>query len=347
MTDTARLVPVQTNPFNAETPIQALSEPITPTPLVYVRNHFNVPKIEADAWRLVVDGQVERPLRITLSELQGLPRRQMVVTLECAGNGRTLMAPVPSGTPWRLGAVSTVRVTGTPLHHVLERAGIKSDAIEVLFVGADRGQVKAQQIEPFARSLSLDVARNPDVLLVWALNDERLPLEHGYPVRLMVPNWYGMASVKWLVRISALSRPFEGHFQKENYVYEGELDRPGSRPVTLIRTRSLISWPVDGSEHPLGPMKLLGIAWSGHGSISHVEISTNGGVSWNAAELGKPLSSQSATPWNFEWNPSSKGSYEIIVRASDDAGNIQPLEPVWNIRGFGNNGVERIRVTLR
>ena len=347
MTDNAELVPVQTDPFNAETPIQALSEPITPTPLVYVRNHFNVPKIDLDAWRILVDGVVERPLRIALSDLQGLPHRQMVVTLECAGNGRTLMAPVPSGTPWRLGAVSTVRVTGTSLYHVLERARIRSDAIEVLFVGADRGLVKEGQIEPFARSLSLEVARNPDVLLVWALNDERLPLEHGFPVRLMVPNWYGVASVKWLVRISVLSRPFEGYFQKENYVYEGERDTPGSRPVTLMRTRSLISWPADGSEHPLGTMKLLGIGWSGHGSISHVEISTDEGRSWNAAELGKPLSSHSATPWHFEWNPSSKGSYEIMVRATDDAGNTQPLEPVWNVRGFGNNAVERIRVTLR
>lgn len=347
MTDNAKLVPVQTDPFNAETPIQALSEPITPTPLMYIRNHFNIPKIGLEAWRLVVDGLVERPLRITLSDLQDLPHRQMVVTLECAGNGRTLMVPVPSGTPWRLGAVSTIRVTGTSLYHVLERAEIKSDAIEVLFVGADRGQVKERQIEPFARSLRLDVARNPDILLVWALNDEPLPLEHGYPVRLMVPNWYGMASVKWLVRISALSRPFEGYFQKENYVYEGESDRPGSRPVTLMRTRSLISWPADGSEHPLGTMKLLGIAWSGHGSISHVEISTDEGRSWRAAELGKPLSSHSATPWRFEWSPSSEGSYEIMVRATDDAGNTQPLEPVWNIRGFGNNAVERIRVTMR
>lgn len=347
MTDSAKLVPVQMDPFNAETPIEALSEPITPTPLVYVRNHFDVPKIDIEAWRLVVDGMVERPLRITLSDLQDLPHRQIVVTLECAGNGRALMAPIPSGTPWRLGAVSTIRVTGTPLYHVLERARIKSEAIEVLFVGADRGAVKERQIEPFARSLSLDVAGNPDVLLVWALNDEALTLEHGYPVRLIVPNWYGMASVKWLVRISALPRPFEGYFQKENYVYEGESDRPGSRPVTLMRTRSLISSPADGSEHPLGTMRLLGMAWSGHGSISHVEISTDQGSSWSAAELGKPLSSHSATPWQFEWNPSTEGSFEIMVRATDDASNTQPLEPVWNVRGFGNNAVERIRVTLR
>ncbi len=346
-TENAKLVPVQTDPFNAETPIQALSGPITPTPLVYVRNHFNVPKIDIGAWRLVIDGMVERPLRLGLADLQDLPHRKLVVTLECAGNGRTLMAPVPAGTPWRLGAVSTIRVTGTSLYHVLERAKIKRGAIEVLFVGADKGLVKERQIEPFARSLSLDVARNPDILLVWALNDKRLPLEHGYPVRLMVPNWYGMASVKWLVRISVLSRSFEGYFQKENYVYEGESDTPGSRPVTLMRTRSLISWPADGSDHSVGRMKLLGMAWSGYGSINHVEISTDEGRSWNAAELGKPLSSHSATPWHFEWNPSSKGAYEIMVRATDDAGNTQPLQPVWNVRGLGNNAVERIRVTLR
>ncbi len=338
---------MQTDPFNAETPIQALCEPITPTPLVYVRNHFKVPKINPRAWRLVVDGIVERPLRLSLAELQRLPLRKLVVTLECAGNGRTLIAPVPAGTPWRLGAVSTIRVTGTSLHHVLERAKIKRGATEVLFVGADKGKVKEQRIEPFARSLSLEVARNPDILLVWSLNDKRLPLQHGYPIRLLVPNWYGMASVKWLVRISVLPRPFEGHFQKENYVYEGERGTRGSRPVTLMRARSLIYWPTDGSKHLLGRIKLLGIAWSGHGSISRVEVSTNKGRSWNAAELGKPLSAHSATPWHFVWNPSSKGAHEIMVRATDEAGNTQPLQPVWNKRGFGNNVVERILVTLK
>ncbi len=347
MTEDPRLVPVQTDPFNAETPIQALSEPITPSPLVYVRNHFSAPKIDVGAWRLVIDGLVERPLRLSLADLQRLPRRKLVVTLDCAGNGRTLMVPVPSGTPWRLGAVSTIRVTGTSLYHLLERAKVKRGAIEVLFVGADKGEVKERQIEPFARSLRLEVARNPDILLVWSLNDRRLPLQHGYPVRLVVPNWYGMASVKWLVRISVLSRPFEGYFQKEDYVYEGEGDTPGSKPVTLMRPRSLISWPADGSEHPLGRIKLLGIAWSGHGPISRVEVSTNRGRSWNAADLRKPLSAHSATPWHFEWNPNSKGAYEIMVRATDDAGNTQPLQPVWNVRGFGNNVVERIRVTVR
>ncbi len=346
MAEGPKLVPVQTDPFNAETPIQALSEPITPTPLVYVRNHFNVPKIDPRAWRLAIDGMVDKPLRLSLADLQSLPRRKMVVTLECAGNGRTLIAPVPPGTPWRLGAVSTIRVTGTSLHHVLERAKIKRGATEVLFVGADKGEVKEQQIEPFARSLRLEVARNPDILLVWSLNDKRLPLQHGYPVRLLVPNWYGMASVKWLVRVSVLSRPFEGYFQRENYVYEGERGTRGSRPVTLMRTRSLIYWPTDGSEHPLGRIKMLGIAWSGHGSISHVEVSANKGKSWNAADLATPLSAHSATPWHFVWNPSNKGAYEIIVRATDDAGNTQPLQPVWNKRGFGNNVVERIRVTL-
>ncbi len=337
---------VQEDPFNAETPLAALAGPLVPTGICFVRSHFDVPALDGGAYRLRVTGAVSRELQLSLDDLRRLPSRELVVTMECAGNGRTLMRPPPPGVPWGLGAVSTVRFEGTALVHVLEMAGLDTDAMEVLFVGADRGQVQPGRWEPFARSLPVPHALHPDTLLAWGMNGAPLPPEHGFPLRLVVPRWYGMASVKWLVEIRALRAPFDGYFQAEQYRYVDDATGD-ARPVSLMRVRALIASPADGETVPLGPVEVRGMAWSGHGPIERVEVSADGGSTWQAAELGQPLSPYSATPWRVLWRPDRPGTYTLVARATDAAGNVQPLDPVWNRLGYGNNCAQRVCVVVR
>jgi len=257
------------------------------------------------------------------------------------------MVPVPSGTPWTYGAVSTATFTGAPLYLLLNQAKIGSEAVEVAFVGADEGEVEPRRLIPFARSLPVNAANDPDTLVAWAMNGEPLPTEHGFPMRLVVPRWYGVASVKWLVRITALSRPFDGYFQRERYVYVGERGTPEGAPVALMRVRAIIARPADGAEVALGPVEVVGVAWSGSGQISRTELSTDGGRSWTEAELGTPPSSYAATPWRFLWSPPRPSIYILMARATDSAGNTQPLHSLWNAHGYGNNVVHRVRVVVR
>ncbi|HVC26891.1 MAG TPA: sulfite oxidase [Nitrososphaerales archaeon] len=347
--DQSALVPIESKPFNAETPMRALTEPITPTRLFYVRSHFDVPQIDGETWQLTVGGEVERQVHLSLKELKRLPKRTAGITMECAGNARTRMVPIPKGTPFAYGAVGTARFTGTPLSLLLDQATPRSESDEVLFVGADKGEVEPGRVEPFARSLPLDVARKCGALLVWAMNGEALLPEHGFPLRLVVPGWYGVASVKWLTEISILRTPFEGYFQREQYVYAGERGggAPEGAPVTLMRVRAVIGHPPDGMSVAIGPVEIAGTAWSGFGLISKVEVSVDNGRSWARAGLRTTLSPHVATPWRFTWHPQSPGRYALMVRAVDSAGNMQPLEPVWNEHGYGNNAVHSVRITVR
>lgn len=340
------LVTVTEHPYNAESPIATLAEPITPTRLFYVRSNFAVPEIDRDRWSLRVYGEVDLPETLTWEALQALPQETVTLTMECAGNGRQMLSPVPSGTPWNLGAVSTASFTGVPLHHLLDRVRPRAAAREVVFVGADGGEIDGVHVAAFERSLPIPVAYDPGVMLVWAINGEPLPPHHGYPLRLVVPGWYGMASVKWLVGIRLVAEPFLGPFQSERYVYIREHGVPDGTPVTRIRVRSLIAAPQSGAELPLGPLVIAGSAWSGHGHIRAVEVSTDGGANWRGAMLGDPPSPHAATPWRFEWTPPAPGRYELVSRAADDAGNIQPLRQVWNAQGYGNNVVQRVEVEV-
>ncbi|HEU0077845.1 MAG TPA: sulfite oxidase [Longimicrobiaceae bacterium] len=334
------------DPLNREAPLDALAAPLTPTAHFYRRSHFPVPRVDPAAWRLRVGGEVRRPLALTLADLRAMPGRTLAVTLECAGNGRNLMEPTPHGTPWGLGAVSTADFTGVPLRHVLELAGPGSSAVEVLFEGADRGPVGAGREEPFARSLPLAAAAGGDALLAWAMNGEPLPAAHGFPLRLVVPGWYGMASVKWLADVRVLAEPFRGHFQAEHYVYVGEAGTPEGTPVARARVRSLIASPADGAAVPLGPVELRGIAWSGHAPVARVEVSVDDGATWAAAELGEPPSPHAAAPWSLAWLPPRRGEYRVLLRAADLAGNVQPEVPVVNALGYGNNCIQRVRLSV-
>lgn len=344
--DQPDLVTREESPYNAGTPMGALGDPVTPSRSFYVRSHFPVPDLDPGAWRLRVDGEVETPLDLSLDDLRGLPSRSLTVTLECAGNGRQAMEPFPGGTPWVFDAVSTAEFTGTSLYRVLDRAGVSPGADEVVFTGADRGEVGDGREVAFERSLPVAVARDPDVLLAWGMNGEPLPASHGRPVRVVVPAWYGMASVKWLVRLRAIAEPFRGWFQTDRYVYREQEGRPDGTPLTYKRVRAVIARPADGDSLPRGPIEVTGTAWSGGVPVRRVEVSPDGGASWHAASLGEAAGEHAATPWRWTWEPESAGRHVLMARATDAAGASQPVDSRWNALGYGNNVVQRVEVNV-
>jgi DMSO/TMAO reductase YedYZ molybdopterin-dependent catalytic subunit len=278
--------------------------------------------------------------------MKALPVRSVTMALECAGNGRKAMSPRPPGTCWDLGAISVVRFTGTPLAGVLESAGILRQGIEVLFRGADAGEVEEGRRVQFARSLPLDAALAADPLLAWSLNDEPLTLEHGFPLRVVVPGWYGMAAVKWLEQIDVVTEPFEGFFQKEHYVYSEEPGMAEGAPVARIRVRSLIAQPTTGAQLGPGAQMIEGIAWSGNGPVTRVEVSTDGGGNWEEALLEGSPGRYNARRWSYPWSPTRPGAYRLVSRATDASGNGQPAGQRWNRLGYGNNGPQTVTVQV-
>jgi len=329
------------DPLNCEASIRDLKGGIvTPNDRFYVRNHFQAPVIDGSAWRLEVSGLVERPLALSLRELSRLPSESRIVTLECAGNGRSSIQPPVKGEPWRLGAVSTAEWTGVPLAEVLDRAGVLPGAGEIIFRGADCGVVEARLREVhFERSLPIDTARKSQAMLAYAMNGDALPLQHGYPVRLVVPRWYGVASVKWLTAITLADHPFNGYFQADRYWYE--TDGSPREPVTLQEVRALITDPSEGEELHPGEITMRGVAWSGAAPIARVEVSINGGA-WQKARLVGDRHQHSWQGWELRTNLVQPGANSVRARATDLASRTQPAQPRWNRQGYGNNVIQQV-----
>ena len=330
-------------------PLEALRYDVTPTGLHYLLTHYDVPLVDADAWRLEVTGRVGRRLTLALGELRARPARELTVTMECAGNGRALLAPRPLSQPWLTEAVGTARWRGTPLSALLADAGADSGAVEVVFTGVDRG-IEGGVEQEYARSLPIREARRDDVLLAYEMNGQPLLPQHGFPLRLVVPGWYGMTNVKWLRRIELVDRPFAGYQQAVSYRLRTE-DGEDGEPLTRMLPRALMVPP--GIPEFLsrrrtvaaGRVRLAGRAWSGWGPIERVEVSTDGGGSWAAADLGPPVPDSSWRAWSFDWE-AAPGEHELCARAADAVGNVQPLTPAWNAGGYANNAVQRVPVTV-
>jgi len=340
-----RLMPVSEKPYNAQTPLSALQYDLTPINLAYVRNHFDVPNIDKSEWPLeVVAGT--KAFSIPLTELQKMPTKTLTMILECAGNGRKSMNPVPEGTAWEYGAISIVKFTGTALRNIFSNFEISKLVIEVGFQGADRGQINGEGNEPFIRSLPVDVALDSNTILAWEMNGHALTPNHGFPLRLVVPNWYAMASVKWLERVELLTEPYKGFFQNDDYVYIDEKGSNQSYPVRHIRTRSLIISPGEGQALNKGEIKVAGIAWSGEGFLTQVEVSVDGGLNWSEADLEPKKSQYGVYHWNYTWHPDKQGEYILATRVKGSAGNSQPSNQIWNRKGYGNNGPHQVVVTV-
>ena len=329
-------------------PLEALRYPVTPVGLHYLLIHYDVPVVEPEAWRLTVRG--ERELVLGLEELRARPAAEVTVTMECAGNGRAKLDPRPVSQPWLEEAVGTAEWTGTPLAPLLEEAGVGPDAVEVAFAGADRG-IQGGLEHDYERSLPVAEAMRPEVLLAWGVNDRPLPPQHGYPLRLVVPGWYGMTSVKWLRRIDLVTDPFDGYQQTGTYLLHADEDDPGT-PVTRIQPRSLLlppGIPEFESRQRFcapGPQLLTGRAWSGLAPVATVEVSADDGRTWAAAELDRQPSPWAWAGWRFNWE-ATPGTWELCSRATDAAGNTQPLTAPWNTGGYANNAVQRVQVTVR
>jgi DMSO/TMAO reductase YedYZ molybdopterin-dependent catalytic subunit len=334
---------------NHALPLEALRHELTPLGLHYLLIHFDIPLVDVETWRLQVGGLVERPLTLSLAELQARPRRTLAVTLECAGNGRSLLSPRPLSQPWVQEAVGTADWTGTPLAPLLAEAGVAPNAAEVVFTGLDRG-IQGDVEHDYERSLPLQDALGEDVLLAWAVNGVPLPPQHGFPLRVVVPGWYGMTHVKWLRSITVVDEPFRGWQQEVAYRLRESEDEQGT-PVTRILPRSLLVPP--GIPDFLtrrrfldaGPCVLEGRAWSGWAPVERVEVSTDGGRSWADAEVGAAPSRFAWSGWRYDWD-AGPGEHELVCRATDASGRTQPLEPEWNFDGFCNNAVQRVRVVV-
>jgi DMSO/TMAO reductase YedYZ molybdopterin-dependent catalytic subunit len=315
-------------PENSETPLDSIRGWVTPNRLFFVRNHFPVPQIDVATWRLEIGGSVARPRSWTWEELTALTERSVFATVECAGNGRSFLKQHVHGVQWGAGAIGHAEWTGVPLRLVLEQAGITAGALDVVFEGCDQG-TEADHPEPmyFARSLPLAKALDPDTLLAYRMNGEILEPAHGYPLRLFVPGWYGIASVKWLKRIEVIDSRFRGYYQTTKYTIQRQT--PQGREAVVVGpmvVKSEIIRPHEGSSLGLGTNRIFGVAWAGEEAIGSVQVSTNGGESWEQAELIGPSAPYSWTLWEYLWEVAERGSYELLARASSGAGEIQPSD---------------------
>src|SRR5215210_6648535 len=278
---------------NPGMPLEALRWPVTPIGMHYVLVHFDVPMIDAATHELRVDGRVRTPLTLGLDDLRARPAVTMPVMMQCAGAGRAHLEPRPISAPWHDEAIGCAEWTGTPLRSVLEEAGLLEDTVELLFTGCDRGVDQGVE-QDYQRSLTVEEAMRDDVLLAYEMNGGPIPPAHGHPLRLVVPEWYGMASVKWLRSITAIAEPFEGVQQTVLYRYRRSEDEPGA-PVTRKRPRALMAPPgipefLSRVRHVrTGPTRITGRAWAGDGPIRRVEFSADGGRTWSDADLEDPL----------------------------------------------------------
>lgn len=344
----AGLVVHRAHPLNCETSIPALvGGVVMPNARFYMRNNFRIPNLDAATFRLTVGGLVERSQRFTVRDLQNMRSQTRVVTLECAGNGRALFDRPTEGEKWGLGAVSTAEWTGVPLVEILDRAGVRPDTKDVLFRGADGGAVEGRsESTRFERSLRLDDARDSDVLLAYAMNGEPLPVEHGYPLRLIVPRWYAVASVKWLTEIELIDRTFTGHYQGDKYRYEWEREgRVVREPVTLQRVRALITEPSPHTEVRSGELAIRGVAWSGAAPIARIEVSVSGS-GWQEARLVSDRNRYSWQWWELITRVEKSDDLILRARATDLAGRTQPERAEWNRLGYGNNAIQEVPIRV-
>lgn len=315
-------------PENSETPLESIQGWVTPNRLFFVRNHFEAPTIDVSSWRLRVEGRVENPTAWTWEQLLALPQRSVFATVECAGNGRSFLQQKVAGVQWGAGAIGHAEWTGVPLARVLEQAGLWPDAVEVLFEGCDRGS-ESDHPEPmhFTRSLPLAKALDRDTLLVTRMNGELLSASHGFPLRLFVPGWYGVASVKWLRRIEVINRPFHGYYQSVKYTVQ-RATPSGTETVVVgpMAVKSELIRPAADSEVGIGTNRLFGVAWAGEESVARVEVSTDAGRTWNPADLIGPQTPYSWTPWEYLWEVAEPGEYSLLTRAISSSGHIQPTQ---------------------
>jgi sulfite oxidase len=345
-------------PLDLEMPLAGFSDYITPIDRFFVRSHVYTPRVDIATWRLSVEGDVTTKLALTIDELRRMPSTEVVGVLECAGNGRSFYTPPMPGLQWEHGGVGNGRWRGIRLADVLKRAGLKPSSREVLFNGAD---VPIGTMPDFQRSIPMAKALHPATLLAYEMNGETLPVEHGFPLRVVVPGWAGDSWIKWVTSISVLDREHDGFWMARAYRHPGKPVQPGTpvapesmQPVTSLRVKSVIAQPLytPGSTITVTkvgePLTIAGAAWSGDaGPVTGVDVSVDAGRTWTAAAMRRDQRSEFGWRlWQYQWTPRREAYYTILARARDASGDRQPIEQEWNPSGYAWNVVPRISVRV-
>jgi len=339
-------------PRNLEFPISALNESTTPSEQFFVRSHFAVPKIDRATWKLKIEGHVEKPLELSFDDIVKLKSVTKPITLECAGNGRVFLTPAVRGLQWGFGGVSTGDWTGVEISTVLEKAGVKPGAAEVIFVGADQGAINSDPASPgpipFDRSIPLDKVLKPECLLAYKLNGEDLPTSHGYPLRSIIGGWYGMASVKWLSKIIVVNKPYQGFWQSLDYSYFERRDGlPSLVPVTAMDPKAVIAKPSLAEVVPVGKAyRIHGAAWAGEQRVREVEISFDAGKTWERTRCPEQKSPLAWIFWEYSWTPTARGPVSILVRCTDAKGSRQSDKRDPDRRSYRINHLIPVEVTV-
>ncbi len=348
---TGHLVPLSVRPPNYESVRSTFTTRITPLERFYLRNHFDIPKVEVKAWRLQVRGLVEKPLSLTLADLRKLPQVNVEAVLQCAGNGRGLFRPRIPGVQWRFGAVGNAMWTGVRLRDVLALARPKEGALHLQLEGAERPTMSTTPA--FVRGIPLEKGLHADTLLALEMNGKPISPYHGSPARLVAPGWVADDWMKWLTDVEVRAEEPKGFFYETAYRFPVKPGAPGeaipadqTKPMTKLNVKSVIGSLEDGNVLRPGVQQVVGVAFSGEGGIAGVELSFDGGQTWRAAELEGP-----ATPYGFRvfrhaWK-AAPGRYTVASRATDTAGARQPDVAVWNPSGYLYNAVDRVEVEVR
>jgi DMSO/TMAO reductase YedYZ molybdopterin-dependent catalytic subunit len=336
-------------PENQETPIQFIETDFLTSHLFYRRNHFSYPMLTTANYWIPINGSVNTPILFSMQDILQLPSKTIKTVLECAGNKRSLFEPKVFGEQWGKGAISQGAWKGVPLKALLELAGVKDGAKEVVVEGYDFGnRTDLDHVFTFTRSLPITKALHPDTIIAYEYNHQPIPFKHGFPLRLIVPQWYAMASVKWIKQITVINQNFTGPFQSIDYVYYPHKEtNKDARPVTTMKVNSTIQKPLDRDILNTGKHFIKGIAWTGKGTIRKVEISTDNGQTWSNAKVdnrNKP--GYEWVSWSHEWNIEEKGEYTILSKATDSFSRVQPTSPLWNRKGYGYNAVDVIVVKV-
>lgn len=334
-------------PENQETPINFITSDIIGR-ILFGRNHFSYPHFTSSFYFLPIDGLVHTPRTFSLQEIYSLPSKTIKVVLECSGDKRELFEPKVFGEQWGKGAISQGIWKGVSLRTLLQYTGLIDTAKEIVFDGYDNGQrPDSTQTFNFSRSLPIEKSLEPDTIIAYEYNNQPIPFKHGFPLRLIVPRWYAMASVKWIKKITVIDKKFKGPYQAVDYVYYPSKENDcGKFPVTTINVNSTIQYPLNMQLLHTGIYEINGIAWTGKGIITKVEISLDEGQTWDTCQLTSTSEKYTWIPWSYKWEAQKEGEYTIKSKATDSLGDVQPIEPFWNRKGYGYNAIDSIKVKV-
>jgi DMSO/TMAO reductase YedYZ molybdopterin-dependent catalytic subunit len=350
------LIVLTSRPPQLETPFPIFNEGfLTPNDAFFVRYHWSgIPtSVDPAAYRLRVGGKVSTPLELSLEDLKRLSEPLEVIAVnQCSGNGRGFFSPRVNGGQLANGAMGNARWTGVPLKRVLDKAGIQAGAVQVTFGGLDRPPLETGP--SFIKALPVEHALDGEVMLAWSMNGEDLPLLNGYPLRLIVPGYYGTYWVKHLSDIDVLDKPFDGFWMTRAYRIPDNACaciEPGTTPAATVpigrfNVRSFITSLLDGAKVPVGSRTTVrGIAFDGGSGIARVAFSADGGHSWTDAHLDRDLGKYSFRGWTVPFRPATHGPYALMSRAFNRSGETQPMSATWNPAGYMRNVVETVTVS--